>query len=115
MNELQFWHEVATGVLGLLVTILGYLWVTTVNEMKSKLSKEEFKAYLEDAAESRKNLRESIVKLFEKMENHERLDATRFELLTKDFNGGLQRLSEKLSDNALQILTQLNEKQDRSR
>lgn len=114
MNELQMYRDIATGVLGILVLIIGWLWVSTVTEMKSKLSKEEFKAYLEDASESRKNLRDSIVKLFEKMENHEKLDSARFEVLTKDFNGGLNRLSEKLSDTQVQILTQMNTKKDRS-
>ena len=113
MNELQLYRDIATGVLGILVLIIGWLWVSTVTEMKSKLSKEEFKAYLEDASESRKNLRDSIVKLFEKMENHEKLDASRFEVVIRDFNGGMARLSEKMSDNQVQILTQLNGKQDR--
>lgn len=113
MGELQLWRDIATGVLGILVLIIGYLWTSTVADMKTKLSKEEFKSYLEEASESRKNLRDSILKLFEKLEGHEKLDAVRFEVLTKDFNGGIQRISEKMSDNQVQILTQLNGKQDK--
>lgn len=115
MSELQFYHWIATGALGVLISILGFLWKTMADDMKTKLSREEFKSYLDEASESRKNLRDSILKLFEKMEGHEKLDAVRFEVLTKDFNGGLGRLSEKLSDNQVQLLTQLNTKVDRSK
>mgnify|MGYP001559212639 CR=1 FL=1 len=113
MGELQFYRDIATGVLGILVLIIGYLWKTTADDVKAKMSKEEFKAYLEDASESRKNLRDSIVKLFEKMDNHEKLDQVRFDVIVKDFNGGINRLSEKISDTQVQILTQMNSKQDK--
>ena len=113
MGELQFYRDIATGVLGILVIIIGYLWKTTADDVKAKMSKEEFKAYLEDASESRKNLRDSIVKLFEKMDNHEKLDQVRFDVIVKDFNGGINRLSEKISDTQVQILTQMNSKQDK--
>jgi len=113
MNELQLYRDIATGVLGILVIIIGYLWKTTADDVKSKMSKEDFKSYLDDAAESRKNLRESILKLFEKMDNHEKLDQVRFDGIVKDFNGGVNRLSEKISDTQVQILTQMNSKVDK--
>ena len=58
-------------------------------------------------------MRDSIVKLFEKMDNHEKLDQVRFDVIVKDFNGGINRLSEKISDTQVQILTQMNSKQDK--
>ena len=115
MTELQFYHLIATGALGVLVAIIGYLYKQMADDMKAKLSREEFKAYLDDASGSRKELRESIIKLFERMENHEKLDAARFEVITKDFNGGVGRLAEKINDVQVNILTQLNTKVDRDK
>lgn len=115
MNELQLYRDIATGVLGILVLIIGYLWTTTAADVKSKLSKEAFESYLEEASNARRELRESIIKLFEKLENHEKLDGMRFEKVIGDFNGGMTRISEKISDNQVQLLTKINEKQDRSR
>jgi hypothetical protein len=113
MTELQFYHWIATGALGVLVTILGWLGKNMADDMKAKLSKEEFSSYLADAKQSRSDLRESIIKLFEKMENHDKLDASRFDGIIKDFNGGVSRLSEKISDVQVNILTQLNGKADK--
>ncbi len=113
MTELQFYHLIATGALGVLVAIIGYLYRQMADDMKAKLSKEEFKVYLDEASGSRKELRDSIIKLFEKLESHEKLDAIRFESVVKDFNGGVNRLSEKISDTQINILTQLNTKIDK--
>ncbi len=113
MNELQLYRDIATGVLGILVLIIGYLYKSMADEMKAKLSKEEFKTYLEEASTSRKELREAIMKLFLNLENHEKLDAVRFDSVIKDFNGGVNRLSEKISEAQISIMTQLNGKADR--
>jgi hypothetical protein len=115
MGELQFYRDIATGVLGILVIIIGYLWKTTADDVKSKLSRDEFKSYLDDAKESREALKTSIIKLFEKADNHEKLDAARFEVITKDFNGGVGRLAEKINDVQVNILTQLNNKMDKGK
>ena len=113
MNELQLYRDIATGVLGVLVLIIGYLYKSMADEMKAKLSKEEFKTYLEEASTSRKELREAIMKLFLNLENHEKLDAVRFDSVIKDFNGGVNRLSEKISEAQISIMTQLNLKADK--
>jgi hypothetical protein len=113
MTELQMYHWIATGALTILITILGFLGKNVIEDMKTKLSKEEFAVYLQDAKQSRNELRESIVKLFEKMENHDKLDSARFEIITRDFNGGLNRISEKISDNQVQLLRELNGKADK--
>lgn len=113
MNELQMYRDIATGVLGVLVLIIGYLYRSMADDMKAKLSKEEFKTYLEEASTSRKELREAIMKLFLNLENHEKLDAVRFDSVIKDFNGGVNRLSEKISDAQITIMTQLNTKADK--
>lgn len=115
MNELQLYHWIATGAVGGLATILWW-WIRQVaDDMKAKLSREEFKSYLDETSSSRRELRDSIIKLFEKMEAHEKLDAARFEGVVKDFNGGVQRLSEKISDTQVNILTKLNDKADKGR
>jgi hypothetical protein len=115
MSEVQFWHIVATGALFLLVGILGFIGKGVLDDMKTKLSKEEFKDYLDEASESRKNLRDSIVKLFEKMEGHEKLDSERFQVLTKDFNGGLQSMRDLLYTSKLEILREMNGKVDKGK
>lgn len=113
MNELQFYHWIATGALTCLLTILWW-WIRGVSDdMKAKLSREEFKSFMEDIVRSRTEFRDNFIKLFEKSEQHEKFDAARFEILTRDFNGGLNRLAEKISDNHIQVLTKLNDKQDR--
>ena len=113
MTELQIYQWAATGLIGALATILWW-WIRQVAEdMKAKMSKEEFKNYLEDASRGRNELRDSIIKLFEKMESHDKLDATRFESIVKDFTGGINRLSEKIGDAQVNILTQLNTKVDK--
>jgi len=113
MTELQFYQWLATGVLTIVIGILGYLGRGLMEDMKTKLSKDEFASYLQEAKTSRGEIRDSIIKLFEKMENHDKLDAARFESIIKDFNGGINRLSEKLSDNQLQILREMNGKADK--
>ena len=113
MTELQIYQWAATGLIGALATILWW-WIRQVaDDMKQKLSKEEFKTYLDEASGSRKDLRESIIKLFEKMDNHDKLDSVRFESIVKDFNGGVNRLSEKINEAQISILTQLNGKVDK--
>ena len=115
MNELQFWHWIATGGVTVILTILWW-WVRSVSDdMKTKLSREEFASYLQDAKASRNEIRETLVKLFERADNHEKLDAVRFESVIKDFNGGMQRLSEKISDTQVNILTKLNDKMDKGK
>lgn len=113
MSELQLWRDIATGVLGVLVLIIGYLWTTTVAEMKTKLSKEEFASYLDEAKQSRNEIRETLIKLFEKMESHEKLDASRFEGVVKDFNGGLTSIRDALNTSKLEIFDRINGKADR--
>ncbi len=113
MSELQIYQWAATGLIGALATILWW-WIRQVaDDMKTKLSREEFAGYLQDAKQSRSELRESIMKLFNNQENHEKLDAVRFDSIIKDFNGGINRLSEKIGDVQVSILTQLNGKVDK--
>ena|SRR5689334_2113576 len=113
MTELQMYHWVATGALSLLVGILTYLGKGLMDDMKTKLSKEEFAAYLTDAKTSRGEIRDTLIKLFEKMENHDKLDAARFEGIVKDFNGGMQRISDNLNTSKLEIFDRINGKADR--
>lgn len=113
MSELTFWHLVATGALFLLMSIMGVMGKGVLDDMKAKLSREEFKSYLDDAKGAREELRTSIIKLFERSENHEKLDASRFELLTKDFNGGIQSMRDLLYTSKLEILKELNDKVDK--
>ncbi len=113
MGELQFYRDLATGVLGILVLIIGYLWKTTADEVKAKLSREEFTRYLDEATKSRENLKDFMTRLTEKMENHERLDVSRFDGITKDFNGGVSRLVDKINEVQINVLTKLNDKTDK--
>ena len=115
MSEVQFWHWIATGALGVLIAILGWWGKSIVDDMKTKMSKEEFKSYLDDASESRRNLRDSIVKMFERIESHEKLDGERFQTLTKDFNGGLARITDTLYQSKLEIFDRINGKQDKAK
>lgn len=115
MGELQFWHWIATGAITGLLTI-GWWWVRGISDdMKTKLSKEEFTSYLEDAKQSRTEIRETLIKLFEKAEAHEKLDAARFENVIKDFNGGLQSLRDTLHTSKLEIFDRINSKADRTK
>lgn len=114
MTELQFWHWVATSALGLLVAILAFYGKRISDKADDAMTRQEFKDYVERIEVGRREFRESQIKMFERMDNHDKLDASRFEILTKDFNGGLQRLSEKMSDNQVQLLTELSKKADRN-
>jgi len=113
MSELQMYHWVATGALSILVGILGFMGKNVLDDMKTKMSKEEFASYLQEAKTSRSELRDSIVKLFEKMENHDKLDAVRFEGIVKDFNGGLARMTDTLYQSKLEIFDRINGKADK--
>lgn len=113
MSEVQFWHLVATASLFLLVGVLSVMGKGVLDDMKTKLSKEEFASYLADAKQARTELRDTLIKLFEKMENHDKLDVARFEGVVKDFNGGLQSLRDTLHTSKLEIFDRINGKADR--
>ena len=115
MSEVQFWHIVATSALFLLVGVLGFMGKGVIDDMKTKLSKEEFASYLQEAKQSRGEIRESIIKMFEKMENHDKLDAARFDAIVKDFNGGLARITDTLYQSKLEIFDRINGKQDKAK
>ena len=115
MNELQLYHWIATGGITALLTILWW-WVRGVSDdMKQKVSRDEFKAYLDETANARKELRDAIIKIFEKAELHEKLDSSRFELLTKDFNGGMRDIRDLLYTSKLVILREMATKQDKAK
>ena len=113
MNEVQLWHWVATVALGILVMLLSWWGKNLQEEVGRRLSKEEFKVYLDETTRSRQELRDSIIKLFERAESHERSDVERFERLTKDFNGGIQSMRDILYTSKLEILRELNGKVDK--
>jgi|SRR5689334_302116 len=115
MTELQLYHWIATGALTILITILGFLGKGVIEDMKTKLSKEEFAAYLQDAKNGRAEIRDTLIKLFEKAEQHEKRDTERFDLITKDFNGGLQSLRDMLYTSKLEIFEKINGKADKAR
>jgi len=113
MNEVQFWHWIATGALGVLVMLLSWWGKTLSDDVRKRLTREEFKVYLDEATRSRHELRDSILKLFERAESHEKSDVERFERLTKDFNGGLTSMRDLMYTSKLEILRELNDKVDK--
>jgi len=49
-TELTFWHEVAIGVISILLTIAGWMWTTTVKTVLSLRT--EFAAHVVDDAKA---------------------------------------------------------------
>ncbi len=125
------WRDIAD-IIG--VTIMGLLtlvWRNVNGEIKAAreiakaaLPSAEFREYVERTEGARKEFRESLVKLFERTEAHERRDDEAFKSVTRDFTAGMNAIRENLTQNSnalrdqiwqgqREIMKELNGKADR--
>lgn len=80
---------------------------------KAALPTEQFVRQQETTEGARKEFRESLIKLFERTETHERRDEEVFKSLTRDFTLGMNALRDQMWQGQREILNQLNNKADR--
>ena len=113
MSELQFWHWIATGALGVLLTILAWVAKKVWDKAEAAVPKDDFKIFLEKVEIARRENRETIIQLFEDQKENAAQQNERFAQIIKDFNGGMQRITEDLSDTKYELLRELNKKEDR--
>jgi len=97
-DGVEFWHWIATGITTVLLSIMGILWSRTTKQIDEKADRRELATAIDEAKQFRQEQRDNMLRLFERAEAHDRKDADRFEQLTKDFNGGLNRLADQIRD-----------------
>ena len=115
MDSTEFWHWVALAAIAILMGVISFFASRTAKQLDGKVDRDEFKQFLDETSQSRGELRDSIIKLFDSLKMHEEKDTLRFEILTKDFNGGMARLTEVVNKTTLDLLREINGKQDKGR
>lgn len=124
-------REILEAVGAILMGLLTIVWrnlngdIKAAKEIaKAAVPTEQFLRYQESTDVARKEFRESLVKLFERTESHERRDDEAFKTVTRDFTAGMNALRENItaSGNTLrdqmwqgqrEILKELNGKADK--
>lgn len=123
LSEVQFWHWIATGSLGILVMLLSWFGKKTSDKAENALSKSEFKEYIISAdkaraeyfaaaEKSRNEFRETLLTLFRKIDDHTLEDKIQFRDVTKQINDQTQTLTKSINDNHSEMLRALPKRRD---
>jgi len=114
------WRDIADIVGVAIMGLLTIVWRNLNGEIKAAksiaeaaLPNAQFMAYVERTEAARKEFRESIVKLFERTEAHERRDEEAFKMVTRDFTAGMNALRDTIWQGQREILKELNNKADK--
>lgn len=113
-------REIAEITGGAIVGLLTIVWRNLNGEIKAAkavaeaaLPRADFLEQMERLEQGRREFREVQIGMQVRIEAHIREDAIRFELLTKDFNGGMSRIVETINKNHTEFLREMNTKEDR--
>lgn len=107
---------IGTIIMGLLTIV----WRNLNGDIKASkaiaeaaLPRADFTRYIEATEATRREFRESLGKLFERTEQHERRDDEAFKVVTRDFTLGMNALRDTIWQGQREILKELNEKADK--
>jgi hypothetical protein len=113
-------REVAEAIGAIIVGLLSIVYKNLIGEMKAAravaeaaLPRADFLQAMSALEQGRREFRDGQIKLFERMELHTLDDARRFEALSKDFNGGMSRITDTMHQLHAETLTELNKKADK--
>jgi hypothetical protein len=113
-------REIAEAIGGIIVGLLSIVYRNLVGEVKAAkavadaaLPRADFVQAMSALEKGRQEFREGQIKLFERMELHTEVDTAKFESLSKDFNGGLNRIADTMNELHIETLRELNKKADK--
>lgn len=113
-------REILESIAGVVMTLLSLVWRNLNGEIKASkviaeaaVPRKEFVELMDRQEASRKEFRESLVKLFERTEAHERRDNEAFQTVTRDFTQGMNSLRDSMFQNTREILKEMNGKADK--
>jgi hypothetical protein len=113
-------REVAESIGGVIVGLLTLVYKNLSGEVKAAkavadaaLPRADFVQTLNSLEQGRKEFREGQINLFKELAIHAREDSIKFDTLTKDFNGGMTRITDTLHELHGEVLKELNMKVDK--